>query len=36
MGDELLEYAEFPMSHLANIYDVPMDLIRWRYAQLEQ
>ena len=34
--DELMEYAEFPMSHLANIYDVPMDLIRWRYEQLEQ
>ena len=32
--DELMEYAEFPMSHLANIYDVPMDLIRWRYEQM--
>lgn len=32
--DELMEYAEYPMSHLANIYDVPMDLIRWRYEQM--
>ena len=32
--EELMEYAEFPMSHLANIYDVPMDLIRWRYEQM--
>lgn len=34
--DELLEYSEFPMSLLADVYGVPMDLTRWRYEQLEQ
>lgn len=33
--DELLEYAEFPMVQLANVYNVPMDLIKWRYEQMK-
>ena len=32
--DELMEYSEFPMSLLADVYGVPMDLIRWRYEQM--
>lgn len=32
--DELMEYSEFPMSLLADVYGVPMDLVRWRYEQM--
>ena len=35
MSDELLEYAEFPMVQLANVCNVPMDLIKWRYEQMK-
>ena len=32
--DELMDYAEFPMIQLANVYGLSVDLIQWRYAQL--
>ena len=34
-ADGLLEYAEYPMVQLANVYSVPVDLIRWRYEQMK-
>lgn len=33
--DELLEYREHPMTLLADIYGVSVELIRWRYEQLK-